>query len=120
MYHLRDALLRQRQQGATARALRRRTAADDVDRPRRRSGLRRSRSVSASTAGAHPERAALDRASFGAQVALRIDAEWREEERIGFRVRLADGSSWLLYYVPELDLWSGIADAGAWLVREQR
>ena len=44
---------------------------------------------------------------------LHIDADWREEERIGFRVRLADGSSWLLYYVPELELWSGIADAGA-------
>lgn len=43
----------------------------------------------------------------------RIDAEWREEERLGFRVQLSDASSWLLYYVPELDLWSGIADAGA-------
>ncbi len=43
----------------------------------------------------------------------RIDARWREEERMGFRVTLADDSSWLLYYVPELDLWSGIADAGA-------
>lgn len=41
-----------------------------------------------------------------------IDAEWREEERCGFRARLADGSCWLLYYVPELELWSGIADAG--------
>ena len=36
-----------------------------------------------------------------------IDATWREEERLGFRVRLADGSSILLYYVPELNLWSG-------------
>jgi hypothetical protein len=35
-------------------------------------------------------------------------AEWREEERIGFRVVLADGSNVLLYYVPELDLWSGV------------
>lgn len=41
-----------------------------------------------------------------------IDAEWREEERVGFRARLADGSCWLLYYVPELELWSGFADAG--------
>jgi hypothetical protein len=38
-------------------------------------------------------------------------AQWREEERIGFRVRLADGSNVLLYYVPELDLWSGVAFA---------
>lgn len=35
-------------------------------------------------------------------------AAWREEERVGFRVRLEDGSVLLLYYVPELDLWSGI------------
>ncbi len=43
----------------------------------------------------------------------RITAEWREEERRGFRVQLSDSSNWLLYYVPELDLWSGIAEAGA-------
>ena len=43
-----------------------------------------------------------------------VDAQWREEERIGFRVRLADGASCLLYYVPELDLWSGaIAGPGS-------
>jgi hypothetical protein len=42
---------------------------------------------------------------------ISIEAQWREEERLGFRVRLSDGASWLLYYVPELDLWSGIADA---------
>lgn len=38
-------------------------------------------------------------------------AQWREEERVGFRVRLADGADVLLYYVPELDLWSGVAFA---------
>jgi hypothetical protein len=37
-----------------------------------------------------------------------VDARWREEERIGFRVRLSDGAAALLYYVPELDLWSGV------------
>ncbi len=37
-----------------------------------------------------------------------VETQWREEERLGFRVRLADGSSLLLYYVPELDLWSGV------------
>lgn len=36
-----------------------------------------------------------------------IDATWREEDRVGFRVRLAGGLSMLVYYVPELDLWSG-------------
>jgi hypothetical protein len=44
---------------------------------------------------------------------IAVDARWREEGRLGFRVRLADGSVWLLYYVPELDLWSGIIDVGA-------
>ena len=39
-------------------------------------------------------------------------ATWREEERIGFRVVLENGQGWLLYYVPELDLWSGFAEAG--------
>ena len=37
-----------------------------------------------------------------------IEAQWREEERYGYRVRLADGQHVLLYYVPELDLWSGV------------
>lgn len=37
-----------------------------------------------------------------------LEATWREEERAGFRVRLADGSHWLLYYVPQLKLWSGV------------
>lgn len=38
-----------------------------------------------------------------------VESQWREEERLGFRVRLTDGSRLLLYYVPELDLWSGVA-----------
>lgn len=36
-----------------------------------------------------------------------IEAEWREEERLGYRVRLTDGAAVLLYYVRELDIWSG-------------
>jgi hypothetical protein len=42
----------------------------------------------------------------------RIDARWREEDRLGFRVRFEDGGTMLLYYVPELDLWSGTATPG--------
>lgn len=46
----------------------------------------------------------------GARIAVAdVLAEWREEERRGFRVRLSDGSDLLLYYVPEFDLWSGLA-----------
>jgi hypothetical protein len=40
-----------------------------------------------------------------------VESQWREQERIGFRVRLADGSRALLYYVPEIDLWSGVISA---------
>jgi hypothetical protein len=43
------------------------------------------------------------------QAVVSVDVEWREVERHGFRVRLHDEVIWLLYYVPELDLWSGIA-----------
>ncbi|MBI5287943.1 MAG: hypothetical protein HY873_03100 [Chloroflexi bacterium] len=69
--------------------------------------------VGAYAGASYPERPEwIDR--HGARVSVTsIDARWREEERLGFRVRLADGSAWLLYYVPELDLWSGVADAAA-------
>ncbi len=40
-----------------------------------------------------------------------IESRWREEEREGYRLRLADGAHLLLYYVPELDLWSGVTQA---------
>jgi hypothetical protein len=41
-----------------------------------------------------------------------VEAQWREEDRLGFRVRLGDGAHMLLYYVAELDLWSGFDMAG--------
>jgi hypothetical protein len=37
-----------------------------------------------------------------------IVSQWREEERHGYRIRLVDGAHLLLYYIPELDLWSGL------------
>jgi hypothetical protein len=52
-----------------------------------------------------------------------VEARWREVERLGYRVRLADGARLLLYYVPELDLWSGVAfaeDADANPIRRVR
>ena len=39
---------------------------------------------------------------------VEVEAQWREEERLGFRVRLADGSPLVLYYEPEVDLWAGV------------
>ncbi len=38
-----------------------------------------------------------------------VESEWREEDRLGFRVVLRDGRRILLYYVPNDDLWSGVA-----------
>lgn len=37
-----------------------------------------------------------------------IETEWREEERLGWLVKLGDGRRLLLYYVPNEDLWSGV------------
>ncbi len=42
-----------------------------------------------------------------------IISEWIEEERVGFRLEVSGGVSVLLYYVPELELWSGVWPAGA-------
>ena len=36
-----------------------------------------------------------------------VESEWREEEKLGFLVRLRDGRRLLLYYVPNEDIWSG-------------
>ena len=51
-----------------------------------------------------------------------VEAQWREVERIGFRVRLRDGACLLLYYVPEIDVWSGVpyaSDKMAQIVRRR-
>ena len=37
-----------------------------------------------------------------------VETQWREEERLGFRLRLTDGSRVRVYSVPEFDLWSGV------------
>ncbi|MEX2245284.1 MAG: hypothetical protein WEC75_01240 [Dehalococcoidia bacterium] len=41
-----------------------------------------------------------------------VETQWREQDRVGFRLRLADGATALVYYVPELDLWSGVLYSG--------
>jgi hypothetical protein len=55
-----------------------------------------------------PTRVIIDGAGF--EVAS-VESEWREEERIGFRVTLDDGRKLLLYYVADEDLWSGVVVA---------
>jgi len=54
----------------------------------------------------------VERENARAEV-VEVDASWREEERLGFRVRLADGEHMLLYYIPELELWSGVTQSAA-------
>ncbi len=75
-------------------------------------GLRAFRIDVGSYAGvSNPERPLwVERAGVRRDVA-EIVSQWREEERLGFRVRLADGTLMLIYYVPELDIWSGTEQA---------
>lgn len=56
----------------------------------------------------YPERPEwVEREGLRVDVAA-VESQWREEERLGFRLRLTDGLRVLVYYVPELDLWSGV------------
>ncbi len=64
--------------------------------------------VGAYAGASYPERPQwIERDGVRSEV-VDVESRWREEERLGFRVRLSDGSALLLYYVPELDLWSGV------------
>ena len=38
---------------------------------------------------------------------VEIEKEWREQDRLGFVVKLSDGRRLLLYYEPNDDAWSG-------------
>jgi len=64
--------------------------------------------VGAYAGASHPERPQWVERDGARVDVVEVAARWREEERLGFRVRLADGATLLLYYVPNLDLWSGI------------
>ncbi len=67
--------------------------------------------VGAHGGASYPERPLwIERGGARIEVAA-VEAQWREADRLGFRVRLTDGSQVLLYYVPELDIWSGAAFA---------
>ena len=75
-------------------------------------GLRAFRIEVGSYAGAvYPERPLwVERGGVRFDIA-EVVAQWHEEERLGFRVRLADGMVMLIYYVPALDIWSGTEQA---------
>ncbi len=67
--------------------------------------------VGARAGAPYPERPLwIERGGLRIEVAA-VEAQWREADRLGFRVRLTDGSHLLLYYVPELDIWSGVTFA---------
>ncbi len=51
-----------------------------------------------------PERVELDGVRMDVAAVVR---EWREEDRLGFDVRLSDATRLLLYYDPNDDAWSG-------------
>jgi hypothetical protein len=69
-------------------------------------------SVDAYAGASYPERPRwIERDGVRADV-TEVESRWQEDERIGFRVRLADGQIVLMYYVPELDLWSGVWTPG--------
>jgi len=36
-----------------------------------------------------------------------LEREWREEDRLGFAVKLRDHRRMLLYYDPKTDTWNG-------------
>lgn len=64
--------------------------------------------VEAYAGTSYPERPLrIERDGVAAEV-IEVVARWQEEERVGFRASLSDGQIILLYYVPELDLWSGV------------
>jgi len=75
-------------------------------------GLRAFRiEVGAHAGASYPERPLwVERAGVRRDVA-EVVSRWREEERLGFRVRLDDGVVMLIYYVPDLDIWSGTEQA---------
>jgi hypothetical protein len=78
-----------------------------LDNAQEEEGLRAfALNVGARNGDAKEQLAWVERDGVRSEVA-EVVAKWREEERIGFRVRLDDGATAVVYYVPELDLWSG-------------
>ncbi len=56
----------------------------------------------------YPERPQWVEAEGARVEVASLESEWREEERLGYRVTLRDGKRMLLYYVPNEDRWSGV------------
>jgi hypothetical protein len=56
--------------------------------------------------GRHAERPQWVDDGGGRRAVAKVRAQWREEDRLGWRVELEDGSRVVLYYEPDADRWS--------------
>jgi len=58
--------------------------------------------------GRYPDRPRAVEVEGARSEVASVESEWREEDRLGYVVTLRDGRRVLLYYVPNIDLWSGV------------
>lgn len=63
-------------------------------------------SVGCYSGGRHAERPQWVDDGGGRRAVTRVRSQWREEDRLGWRVELEDGCRLVLYYVPDIDSWS--------------
>jgi hypothetical protein len=63
-------------------------------------------SVGCYSGGRYGERPQWVDDSGGRRAVASVRAQWREEDRLGWRVELEDGSRLVLYYEPGSDTWS--------------
>ena len=78
------------------------------DEPENRADDTQARPVSVGcySGGRHAERPQWVDSGGGRRAVTRVQAQWREEDRLGWRVELEDGCRLVLYYVPRIDSWS--------------
>jgi hypothetical protein len=78
------------------------------DRPEGAPQGQRERTVTVGcySGGRHAERPQWVDDGGGRRAVTKVRAQWREEDRLGWRVELEDGSRVVLYYEPGADAWS--------------
>ena len=78
------------------------------EKPETRPEDRQARPVSVGcySGGRHAERPQWVDDGGGRRAVASVQAQWREEDRLGWRVELEDGSRLVLYYQPRIDVWS--------------
>jgi hypothetical protein len=63
-------------------------------------------SVGCYSGSRHAERPQWVHDGGGRRAVARVQEQWREQDRLGWRVELEDGSRLVLYYQPHIDAWS--------------